>query len=79
VPQKLDVQDAPVAALGDGTALGFRDLRLLDVPDDGGGWPPAEGDEPDAVDVTGPRRHWWQFFGGEPTATVPDSDPDGEP
>jgi hypothetical protein len=80
-PQKLDVQDAPVAALGDGTALGFRDLRLLDPPDDSDTWSSAEGDaEGDEADatLTEPRRHWWQLFGGEQAATVPDSDPDEE-
>lgn len=75
-PQRLDVQDAPVAALDDRTALGFRDLRLLDLPDDSGTWPPGEDDGSDAI---GQRRHWWQLFGGEPTATVPDSDPGPDP
>ena len=73
--QRLNVQDTPVATLGDGMALGFRDLRLLDLPDDPGSWQTAEYDD---GDLTAQRRHWWQVFGGESTATVPDSDPDEE-
>jgi hypothetical protein len=78
-PQRLDVQDAPVAALSDGTVLGFRDLRLVELPNGPDAWAPPEGYEPDATDPAEQRRHWWQLFGGDPGATVPDSDPDGQP
>lgn len=82
-PQRLDVEEAPVAALGDGVALGFRDLRLIEAPDQPGNWPGSEADNgyqpdrdgySDTADVPGQPRHWWQFLTGGPTATVPDAD-----
>jgi len=84
--QRLDVQEAPVAALGDGTALGFRDLRLIDPPDLTYQSEPPEQSQADdngvgyddTADLTGQPRHWWQVFTGGPPATVPDSETDEE-
>jgi hypothetical protein len=76
-PQRLDVQDAPVAMLDDGMALGFRDLKLLDAPEEAAEtWPPTDHAD---TEPTIPRRHWWQIFGADPAdpgAPVPDTGPD---
>ena len=70
--QKLNEQNGPVTVLDDGTALGFRDLRLAAPPDDDWQFQPPEPetrsweDEADTVnqdpdhDSNGTARHWFR-------------------
>lgn len=58
-PQKLDQPDVPATALGDGTALGFRDLRLAE-PLTGDLWLAGTTEaDPDQPDHHEQRRWFW--------------------
>jgi hypothetical protein len=75
--QRMDIADVPIVDLGDGTALGYRDLSLLQGLDEPNGWEMGAGFADETVDekANGHRRSTWQrIFGGGGTLTDLDED-----
>lgn len=76
-PQRLDQPDLPLAGLGDGTALGFRDLRvtqaLTEEPID---FSAAAEEFTEEFQNGHRKRRWWQLFDRDEAPA--DADAEGE-
>jgi hypothetical protein len=65
-------QDTPTIAVGDGTSLGFRDLRMAEVLAQASDW--AADDNGLGADQWNSQRRWWRRRGDEEMLAQPDGE-----